>query len=224
MMTSKRTIRATLLVLLGLASAATAGSPPAGSRVLLDESGDLSAWRMEKKDEPVRWTFADGALEVVPKSGSIITRDPVQDFQLHLEFKVPDNGRQGQANGNSGVYIQQRYEVQILNSYGQEPLKDGCGAIYKIKAPDANASRPAGEWQTYDITFHSPRWDAQGRKSAAARITVIHNDTKIHDNVDIPAKTGAGQREGPEPGPILLQDHGNPVQFRNIWIRSLEDG
>jgi hypothetical protein len=213
---------ATLLILSTLSAPAIEISAPPCKMVLLGESGDLSAWRMEKTDEPAKWLFADGALQVLPKSGSIITRKTFQNFQLHLEFKVPDNGKKGQANGNSGVYIQQRYEVQILQSHGLEPLNNGCGAVYKIKAPDTNASRPAGEWQTYDITFHAPKWDAGGKKVSNARITLVHNGATIHDNADIPNKTGAGEAESPELGPIKLQDHGNPVQFRNIWIVPLE--
>ena len=192
---------------------------PANAIVLLDESGDLSAW--EHADEPgskVKWKFADGALEVAPGSGSIVTKRAFGDCRLHVEFNVDDNGKQGQANGNSGVYVQRRYEVQILNSAGQKPADNICGAIYKVKAADFNMAKPAEQWQTYDITFRAPRWDADGNKTENARITVYHNGTRIHENVEIPNQTGHGQPEGPGDAPLLLQDHGNRVRFRNIWI------
>ena len=152
-----------------------------------------------------------------------MTRQSFGSFRLQLEFNIhpgPRDANNAQANGNSGVYIQRRYEVQILDSYGRSPEIDGCGSIYKQRAPDANASRPAGQWQTYDITFHALHWSGD-RKTRNARITVVHNGVKIHDDVEITAKTGAGQPEAPSPGPILLQDHGQVVSFRNIRITPL---
>jgi hypothetical protein len=198
--------------------------PPKGGQVLLGTSGDLSQWEHAgKPGSQVQWTFRDGVLEVKPGSGSIVTKDAFGDCRLHVEFSVDDNGKQGQANGNSGVYIQNRYEVQILNSCGQEPADNICGGIYKVKAADYNMARPAGQWQTYDITFHTPRWDAGGKKLRNARITVYHNGTCIHKKVEIPNKTGGGQPEGPADGPLLLQDHGNRIRFRNIWIMPLRE-
>jgi hypothetical protein len=192
---------------------------PADAILLLGESSDLSQWQHPgAPGAPVKWAFKDGALEVVPGSGSIVTKRTVGDCRLHVEFNVNDNRQQGQANGNSGVYIQERYEVQILNSSGQDPLDDNCGAIYKFKAPDVNMASLAGQWQTYDITFRAPRWDKDGKKTENARLTVYHNGTRIHDNVEVPHKTGAGKPEGPADAPILLQDHFNPVRFRNIWV------
>jgi len=193
--------------------------PPPGAVVLLGADGDLAAW--EHAGHPgsqVGWTFQDGYLEVKPGSGSIVTRQPFGDCELHLEFCVDDNGQQGQGNGNSGVYLQGRYEVQILNSAGQTPADDICGAIYKVKAADYNMAWPAGEWQSYDITFRAARWDDAGEKLASARMTVYHNGTRIHEEVPVPHQTGAGLPEQPGPGPLLLQDHGNKIRFRNIWI------
>jgi hypothetical protein len=193
--------------------------PPAEAIVLLDASGDLSAW--EHADKPgsrVQWEFKDGALEVKPGSGSIASKRAFGDCRLHIEFNVTDNGKQGQASGNSGVYIQRRYEVQILNSHGQPPADDICGAIYKVKAADFNMAKPAGQWQSYDITFRAARWDSNRNKTENARVTVYHNGTRIHDNVEIPDSTGAGQPEGAGDAPILLQDHGCRVRFRNIWV------
>jgi hypothetical protein len=124
----------------------------------------------------------------------------------------------GQARGNSGVYIQKRYEVQILDSFGLRGADNECGGLYKQRAPLLNMSFPPLIWQTYDIDFTAARFDAAGKKTANARITVRQNGVVIHDNIEITAKTGGGSVEGPDPLPIKLQDHGNLVHFRNIWI------
>ena len=197
--------------------------PSPGAVVLLGPDGDLSAWEhVDKAGTPVQWTWADGALEVKPGAGSIVTKRAFGDCRLHVEFCVDDNGKTGQDNGNSGVYLQRRYEVQILNSSGQEPADNLCGAIYGVKAPDFNMARPAGQWQTYDITFRAPRWGRDGQKAENARLTVYHNGTRVQDNVEVPHATGAGQPEGPGDAPLLLQDHGNKVRFRNIWFEPLK--
>ena len=148
------------------------------------------------------------------------TRQSFQDFQLHVEFCVLVNPRYTDAEerGNSGIYIQRRYELQITDAWGEEPRKNLLGGIYKIKAPDINPARKAGEWQIFDIDFRAARWNTNQEKTANARITVFLNGIRIHDNVEIPNKTGLGRSEGPEPGPIFLQDHDNPVLFRKIWI------
>ena len=193
--------------------------PPKDAIVLLGEKGDTSHWQHPgQPDSPVQWTWVDDGLQVKPKSGNLVTKRAFGDCRLHVEFMVDDNDKQGQATGNSGVYIQNRYEVQILNSAGREPADNLCGGIYKVKAPDYNMARPAYEWQWYDITFQTPRWDEDGTKLENARITVYHNGTRIHDDVEIPDKTGGGQPEAPTDAPLLLQDHGNQVRFRNIWI------
>ncbi|UCF00515.1 MAG: DUF1080 domain-containing protein [Planctomycetota bacterium] len=195
--------------------------------IVLFDGKDFSYWTGEDEN-PVGWRIVDGAMEVVPGSGSIVTKRKFKDFKLHVEFNIPrlHTAAKGQHRANSGVYLQCRYEVQILDSFGQEPRYNGCGAIYRVKAPDENASKKAGEWQTYDIIFHAPRFDRDYqniRKVENARITVIHNGVLIHNAVEIPSKTGRGQPEGPEPGPILLQDHGSKVKFRNIWLIPLDD-
>ena len=165
------------------------------------------------------WPVADGVLEV--GKGSVMTKEKYSDFQLHVEFNIPEppEGSKGQARSNSGVYIQRRYEVQILDSVGDDPPKNnGCASIYTQKPPDKNVGKKTGEWQTYDITFRAARFDGAGKKTEGARITVIWNGVKVHDDYEITNKTGAGKPEGAEPGPILLQDHGAKVKFRNLWI------
>jgi hypothetical protein len=117
--------------------------------------------------------------------------------------------------------LQSRYEVQVLDSFGLEGVFNECGSLYRQRAPDLNMAFPPLSWQTYDITFHSPTFDACGNKCRDARLTVLHNGVPVHNNVPITGKTGAGQPEGPQPLPIKFQDHGNPVHFRNIWLLEL---
>ncbi|HXG61361.1 MAG TPA: DUF1080 domain-containing protein [Planctomycetota bacterium] len=191
------------------------GRPPEGA-VVLDASQ-----LVHEDGRPCAWPVADGVLEV--GKGSVMTRETYQDFVLHVEFCIPPSpeGAKDQARGNSGVYLQRRYEVQILDSWGEEPRPNGCGSLYKQRAPDRNMSRKPGEWQSYDITFRAARFDASGKKIENARITVVWNGEKVHDDVELKDKTGAGKPEGPQPGPILFQDHGAKVRFRNLWIKRL---
>jgi hypothetical protein len=174
------------------------------------------------KDKPT-WKLLDkGVMEV--KGGNIMTRQKYDGhFKLHVEFRVPYMPKaKGQGRGNSGVYVQGRYEVQILDSYGLPSKNNDCGAIYEVAAPRVNACKAPTVWQSYDIEFHAPRCEG-GKKVEPARMTVWHNGVKIHDNVKIPTdNTRAGMGGDPcKPGPIMLQDHGNPVQFRNIWLLPL---
>jgi hypothetical protein len=176
-------------------------------------------------DKELTWLFKDGILTV--GEGHIVTSMPVNDFKAHIEFKVinaPTKNKKKKSNGgNSGVYIQQRYEVQILDSHGNDAnyKKTDCASIYKFKTPDQIVCKPAGEWQSYDIEFHAAKWEGD-KKIANARITLIHNDVKVHDNVEIPNQTGHGKKESPEALPLRLQDHNNPVQFRNFWLKELK--
>jgi hypothetical protein len=195
--------------------------------IVLFDGTDFSHWT-QANGQPVKWQIVDDAMKIVPKSGSIVTKQEFRDFKLHVEFKTPQLAAnvRGQARGNSGVYLQRRYEVQILDSSGLPPKNNECGSLYTVKAPDKNVCKQAGEWQSYDITFHAARFDGQGKnakKVKNARITVWQNGVLIHNDVEIPSKTGAGQPEGPEPGPILLQEHGSEVMFRNIWIVPLDE-
>jgi hypothetical protein len=158
--------------------------------------------------------------------GDIRTKEKFGDFRLHAEWYQPNYPQEvtGQQRGNSGVYLQERYEIQVLESYGQPPAADGAGAVYTKKAPDSNAARPPGTWQTYDIVFRAARFDSDGVKVADARVTVWWNGTLVHDDVAIDGKTGAGQPEDPAPGHLRLQDHRDPGEnprFRNIWIERL---
>ena len=200
-------------------------SRPADAIVLFDGK-DFSQWQRQGGGE-IKWKITDGVVQIVRGTGSIMTKRNVSDFILHAEFKTPQlpPNVKGQARGNSGIYIQRRYELQILDSYGLESKNNDCGAIYTYKAPDKNVCKKPGEWQTYDILFRAGRWadkDGKPEKTQNARITVFQNGVLIQDNVEIKRKTGAGRPEGPDPAPILLQDHGNPVCFRNLWLVPLD--
>lgn len=210
-----------------------AGRPE--NAIILFDGTDFSHWA-HANGQPVKWQIVDGAMrdpalreaKIVPGSGSIVTKQEFRDFKLHIEFKTPQLAAnvKGQARGNSGVYLQRRYEIQILDSYGLPAKDNECGSLYTVKAPDKNVCKQPGEWQSYDITFYAARFDGQGKnakKVKNARITVWQNGVLIHSDVEIPNKTGAGQPEGPEPGPILLQEHGSEVMFRNIRIVPLDE-
>ncbi len=148
------------------------------------------------------------------------SKQKFRDLQLHLEFRTPFMPlARGQGRGNSGVYLGGRHEVQVLDSFGLEGKNNECGGIYSVKAPDVNMCFPPLSWQTYDIEYRAPRFAEDGTKKSHARITVKHNGVVIHDNVEIPhATTAAPVKESGDPGPLYLQNHGNPVYFRNIWL------
>jgi hypothetical protein len=175
--------------------------------------------------DPGKWVFKDGILTASPVWDSVLTRESYQDFRMHVEFNVNEvkDARDPDSDGNSGIYIQQRYEIQILNSFGipEADYKPSyCGSIYRQKKPDRLVCRKAGEWQDYDIAFRAARFDG-GKKIENARITVYQNGGLIHDDYALPGKTGVGEKEGPEPRPVKLQGHHNPVRFRNVWIQKL---
>jgi hypothetical protein len=150
------------------------------------------------------------------------SRGKFQDARIHVEFRTPFiPTARGQARGNSGVYIQNRYEVQILDSFGLEGEWNEAGGIYQVARPRINMSFPPLTWQTYDIVFRAARFDEDGKKTQPARVSVQHNGINIHSSVDLPDKTGGGDAEGPEPGPLHLQDHGDPVFFRNVWVLAM---
>ncbi|MEP6668756.1 MAG: DUF1080 domain-containing protein [Chthoniobacter sp.] len=180
--------------------------PPAGAIVLFDGT-NADAWTNGHVDER---KLLGGGTKSVQKFG---------DFTLHVEFRTPFKpAARGQARGNSGVYLQDRYEVQVLDSFGLNGENNECGGIYTKVKPRVNACFPPLSWQTYDIDFEAAHFDAEGKKARNAVATVRHNGILIHDHVEISGSTGGGQPEKADPGPIQLQGHGNPVFYRNIWI------
>ena len=194
--------------------------PPRGAIILLNGS-KTDAW-VHRNNRSIQWIVSEGYVEVKPRSGAIMTRQQFGDCRVHLEFNLPlmpEAKSQGRAN--SGVYLQGRYEIQVLDSW-QNPTyaRGGMGAIYGQKDPDRDAIRPPGVWQTFDIFFRAGRRDSAGLVRERPRITVYQNGILIHNDVEI-LETDTTRGIGGEVqtlGPILLQDHGNPVRYRNIWI------
>ena len=202
------------------------GRPPSDAIVLFDGK-DLSKWQ-HKDGSAAKWKVENGYAEVVAKTGYIYTKQAFGDCQLHVEFRepTPPHG-ESQERGNSGVFLQGLYEVQVLDSYENRTYADGqASAIYGQYPPLVNAARPPGQWQTYDIIFHGPRFDSDGKLTRPARFTVFHNGVLVQDNVEPTGPTAHGQRPPyapqPEKLPLALQDHGNPVRYRNVWIRELK--
>ncbi|MBD3586384.1 DUF1080 domain-containing protein [Salinimonas sp. HHU 13199] len=200
------------------------GQPPSDAIVLFDGK-DLSAWE-SVKGGAAQWTVKDGAMTVKPGTGDIKTKESFCDVQLHVEWKAPEPeaDMEGQQRNNSGVFLQQRYEIQVLDSYESKTYANGQAAsIYKQTIPLVNATRPPEQWQEYDIIFTAPRFDDETLKSPGY-ITVLHNGVVVQNHVEIQGKTewiGAPSYEAHGCAPIQLQDHSNEVSFRNIWIRKL---
>ena len=198
--------------------------PPAWGATVLFNGTDLSEWINRKDGTEASWTVRGGYLEVKPGNGDIISKLRFTDYQLHVEFWLPLMANaQGQARSNSGVYNQGRIEVQVLDSYGQPPRDNEAGGIYQVAVPLRNASKLPEHWQSYDIAYRAPRIGAGGKQTAKGSITVFHNGIVIHNNVEFDARTTTSglppeNDDYSQPGPILLQDHGNLVRFRNIWI------
>lgn len=201
-------------------------SPPPEGAIVLFDGKDLDGW-VKTDGKEATWKLVDlgkegpagRAMEV--RGGNIMTRRKFDGrFKLHVEFRVPYMPQaKGQARGNSGVYVQGRYEVQVLDSYGLKSRNNDCGGIYEVAAPRVNACKAPTVWQSYDIDFTAPVC-ADGKKVKHARMTVWHNGVKIHDNVEIPVNNTRAGLGGDvcQPGPIMLQDHSSPVQYRNIWL------
>jgi hypothetical protein len=197
------------------------GPPPSDAIVLFDGK-DLSQWQSEKGGEP-KWKVENRVM-IVNGTGSIMTKEEFGDVQLHVEWATPSEVKgEGQGRGNSGVYLQGRYEIQVLDSYNNKTYFNGqAGAFYLHNAPLVNASRKPGEWQTYDIIFHAPKPAADGTIESGS-FTVFHNGVLVQDHIPVKGDaTTAAKFQGMAPkGPLILQDHGNPVRYRNIWIRRL---
>jgi hypothetical protein len=202
------------------------GRPPSDAVVLFDGK-DLSKWA-HKDGTAAKWKVENGYFEVVPKTGYIYTRDAFGDCQLHVEFAEPSPAKgEDQDRGNSGVFLHGLYETQVLDSYQSKTYADGqAAAVYGQYPPLVNASRAPGQWQTYDIIFHGPRFDAAGKLTRPARETVFHNGVLVQDNVELSGPTAHGERPPykptPEKLPLALQDHNHPVRYRNIWVRELK--
>jgi hypothetical protein len=187
--------------------------PPANALVLL-------AWEEGKPPDMSGWTNAqwqaleDGSMQIAPGKGANRTKQQFGDIQqLHLEFKLPlEPTKRGQGRANSGVYLADMYEVQVLDSFGLTHTSGDCGGLYNIARAKVNACLPPEVWQTYDITFRAPRLDEKGEVKELPRITVVHNGVKIHDEQEIRMARHRAK------GPLQLQDHGHPIQFRNIWV------
>jgi hypothetical protein len=204
-------------------------APPSDAIVLFDGTS-LDGWRAaDDSSRPARWLVKDGYMEVVPRTGGITTRRGFGDIQLHIEWAAPAIARDtGQNRGNSGVFLMERYEVQVLDSHGNLTYPDGqASAVYGQHPPLVNASRGPGDWQSYDIVFRRPRFDASGKVLTPARVTVLHNGVLVQDGVELTGPSGHRARppyeQHPDRLPISLQDHGAPVRFRNIWLRELPE-
>lgn len=199
-------------------------APPSDAIILFD---GLSAEKWVNGDKPCQWIVKDGVLVVKAGTGDIETKESFSDCQLHLEWRLPkDIQGEGQGRGNSGLFLQGRYEVQILESEGSETYINGqAGSVYKQYAPLVNATRPAGEWNVYDIIFKAPVFKNDGTLKDYGLITVLHNGVIVQNNAVILGTTeyaGHPRNEKHGAAPLKIQDHGNPVEFRNIWIRKLD--
>ncbi len=203
----------------------TASDAPSDAIILFDGK-DASKWKA-KDGGAVKWTVENGAITVKAGTGEISTKEGFGDCQLHIEWRTPAEVKgDGQGRGNSGIFLMGKYELQVLDSYNNKTYVNGQAAsIYKQLPPMVNASRPPGEWQTYDIIFTAPRFYENGSVKSQARITVIHNGVLVQNNATLQGSTQyiglASYEKHGDKEPILLQDHGNPVSFRNIWIRNL---
>lgn len=201
------------------------GTAPPNDAIILFDGTDLSQW------EPVRensngWQLDTNAMVVVPGSGNLRTRQSFEDVQLHIEWRSPARvAGDSQNRGNSGIFLMERYEVQVLDSFDNPTYPNGQAAsVYKQHVPLVNASRGPGEWQSYDIVFMAPQFGRDGRVSRPATVTVFHNNVLVQNNVVLHGPTeyiGEPRYEAHGPAPIELQDHGAQVAYRNIWVRSL---
>ncbi|HEY6214620.1 MAG TPA: DUF1080 domain-containing protein [Vicinamibacterales bacterium] len=208
-----------------VAPGATVGMPPADAIVLIGGRDDLGAWR-QRDGGPATWKIANGVAET--GKGIIQTKQEFSDFQLHVEFATPSVVKgDSQDRGNSGVFLLGAFEIQVLDSYQNRTYADGsAAAMYGQYPPLVNASRPPGEWQSYDIVFTAPRFTQAGALEKPAIVTVLHNGVVVHNATPFWGPTAHRKIDPYTPsltkGPIALQDHGNPVRYRNVWIRPID--
>jgi hypothetical protein len=209
----------------GSPSPATDATPPSDATVLFDGS-DLSAWESQDGGDP-GWTIDGDTVRVEPGTGDVRTREAIGDCQLHLEWQVPGGGDgDGQQLSNSGVFLQDRYELQVLDNYENPTYADGyAGAVYGQTPPLVNACRPPGEWQSYDVVWRGPRFDG-AEVTRPARVTLLHNGVVVQDATELIGQTthqAVGTYEPhPPAAPLRLQDHGDVLRFRNVWYRDLD--
>ena len=209
-------------------SQATSSAP--SDAIILFDGKDLSAWETARDGSPARWNVHDGIVTVDKKAGDIQTKEKFGNYQLHIEWCVPpmDDTFKSQSRGNSGVYMQGMYEIQVLDNYNNETYVNGqAGSVYKQTPPLVNAMRAPGEWNVYDIIYTAPIFKEDGAYLYRPRVTVIHNGVVVQNNTEILGTTeyiGFPKVKAHGDGPILLQSHGDPspaISFRNIWIRKL---
>ena len=215
---------ATILAALALPACAkdlfAGGEAIPSDAIVLFDGKDLSNWVQCGSEKPAKWKVENDYMQA--GGGSICSKQGFKDSQLHVEFWLPlMKDAHGQERANSGIFLQDAYEIQILDSYGLKSHAGDCGAIYSVAPPMVNACRPPEQWQSFDIFFHAAKFDANGKKTADARMSVMQNGVWIHEDVAVPHNT-AGGGDGPSDAqPIQFQDHGCPVRFRNVWIRPL---
>jgi len=202
-------------------------APAPSDAVVLFDGANLSQWRADD-GTAAKWTVRDGYVEVKPGTGTMVSARGFGDVQLHIEWRAPTPAQgEGQERGNSGVFLMGIYELQVLDSYQNDTYPDGqAGAIYGENPPLVNATRPPGQWQAYDVVFRRPHFNTDGSLVSPAHMTVFLNGVLIQDNFELVGPT-ANQARPPykvhaDKLPLRLQDHGNPVRYRNIWVRELE--
>jgi hypothetical protein len=205
------------------------GAPPTSDAIVLFNGKDLSQWENDKGADP-QWVIHGDYMECKPKSGYIYTKEKFGDFQLHLEWAEPKNVHgNSQERGNSGVFLQGQFEIQVLDNYDNPTYPDGqCGAVYGQSPPLANVCKKPDQWQTYDIIFRAARWSDDHQLVSPAYVTVIQNGVLVQNHQAILGPTGHKilanyKHELPPTGKLGLQDHGNPIRFRNIWIRNVPE-
>ncbi|ATL49004.1 hypothetical protein COR50_18530 [Chitinophaga caeni] len=193
--------------------------------IILFDGKNLNHWESEKGG-PAQWTISGGAMTVKKGTGVIKSKEKFEDFQLHIEFRTPEKVvGEGQGRGNSGIFMQSYYELQVLDNYNNVTYSNGqAGSFYKQRIPLVNACKKPGEWQTYDVIWTAPRFNEDGSLKSPARATVLQNGVLVQNNVSLDGETlyiGKPSYKAHGAMPFILQDHGNPVSYRNIWVRRL---